>query len=253
MTETTDPIDPEQVKWAGKIAALLAKAESATPEEAETFTEKAMELMAKFNITQSLLDMRRAAAGQKSESIVKYNFRFTGTYHRALLYTFDGIAKALGLQASFHRYSNESVLNVYGFETDVEQAKLLMTSLQLQLTTALTAWWKTYDDKSWMRPMEKFKSRRTFMFAFGEGVENRLYTARRNAVAEAESTTPGTSLVLRDRKTQLEQYYGTLGVKSVKVQQTISDYDAYTEGYESGSNADTGQKRVVNKRTAIES
>lgn len=250
MAEMTDP---EQIKWARRIAGLLAKAESATPEEAETLTEKAMELMVKFNIEQSLLDMRRAAAGQTSESIVKYNFTFTGTYHRALLYTFDDIAKALGLEASFRRYSNESVLNVYGFETDVEQAKLLMMSLQLQLTSALTSWWKTYDEKRYMTPMQKFKSRRSFMFAFGEGVETRLYLARRKAVADAEVATPGTAVALLDRKNRLEKYYETLGVKTVKVQETISDYDAYTSGYESGKNADTGQKRVVNKHAELES
>lgn len=250
MTDTTDP---DQDKWTRRITALLAKAESATPEEAEAFTQKAMELMVKFNIEQSLIDARRAATGQTSESIIKFNFRFTGTYHRALLYTFEGIAKTLGLQASFHRYSNESVLHIYGFETDVQQARLLITSLQLQLTAALTSWWKTYHAKSWLTPMEKFKSRRTFMFAFGEGVENRLVAARRSAVAEAESEMPGTALVLRDRQTRLVEHYKSLGVKSVKIKQPITDYDAYAEGLESGQNADTGQKRVVNERLSIES
>lgn len=249
----TEMIDPDQDKWARRIAALLAKAESSTPEEAEALTDKAVQLMAKFNIEQSLLDMRRAAAGQVSESIIKYTFRFTGTYHRALLYTFDGIAKALSLEASFHRYSKESVLHIYGFESDVEQAKLLIASLQLQLATALTSWWKTYDEKQWLRPMEKFKSRRTFMFAFGEGVETRLYAARRSAVAEAESEMPGTALMLRDRQSQLVEHYKSLGVKMVKVQQPITDYDAYMEGFESGKNANTGEKRVVNHRLSIES
>lgn len=252
-TDSTDSINPEQTKWARRITALLAKAESATPEEAESLTEKAMQLMAKFNIEQSLLDMRRAAAGQKTESIIKYNFRFTGTYHRALLYTFESIAKTLGLEASFHRYRNESVLHVYGFETDVEQAELLMTSLQLQLTAALTSWWSTYTDRAWLTPMEKFKSRRTFMFAFGEGVEIRLIAAKRSAVAEAETATPGSTLVLRDRRMQLTEYYQALDVKSVKIDQPITDYDAYTEGLKSGKSADTGEKRVVNERRSIES
>ena len=238
--------------WARKIAALLTKAESASPEEAEAFTEQAMRLMAKFNIDQSLLDMRRAAAGGKPESIIKYTFRFKGTYHRALLYTFEGVAKALGLQASFSRYSNESTLHIYGFESDVAQAKLLITSLQLQLVVALDSWWKTYAYKSWLSAMEKFKARRTFMFGFGEGVESRIYASRKLATAEAESTTPGAGLMLRDRASQLEQYYKSLGVRAVKVKQEMTDADAYLNGYESGERADTGEKKLSPQHKAIE-
>lgn len=241
-----------QDDWARKIAALLAKAESASPEEAEAFTDQAMRLMAKFNIDQSLLDMRRAAAGGKPESIIKYTFRFTGTYHRALLYTFEGVAKALGLQASFSRYSNESTLHIYGFESDVAQAKLLIASLQLQLVVALDSWWKTYEYKSWLSPMEKFKARRTFMFGFGEGVESRIYASRKSAIAEAESTTPGAGLMLRDRASQLEQYYKSLSVRTVKVKQEVTDADAYLNGYESGERADTGEKRLSSQHKAIE-
>lgn len=250
MAEMTED---ERLQWAAdKVVALLAKAESTSPEEAEALTETAMRLMAKYTIDRSLLDMRRAATGEQSESIIKFTFRFTGTYHRALLYTFEGIAKALGLQASFNRYSNESVLHIYGFESDVEQAKLLIASLQLQLTVALTSWWKTYEYKSWLSAMEKFKARRTFMFGFGQGVENRIYASRESATAEAESTTPGAELMLRDRAAQLTQYYQGLGVRTVKVKQEITDADAYTNGYESGERADTGEKKITSKHRAIE-
>lgn len=251
MAEMTDQ---ERLTWAAdKITALLAKAESTTPDEAEALTDVAVRLMAKYKIDQSLLDMRRAAAGQTSESIIKHTFKFTGTYHRALLYTFEGVAKQLGLQASFHRYPNASYLHIYGFESDVAQAKLLMTSLQLQLTSALTAWWRTYDEKRWMSAMAKFKSRRSFMFAFGEGVEYRLFSARRTAMAEAESTAPGTEVALLDRAAQLRAHYKTLGVETVKIRQDITDLEAHVAGYESGVSADTGENKIVNKRRAITS
>lgn len=250
MAEMTDD---ERLKWAAdKVAALLAKAESTTAEEAEALTEQAMKIMTKYSIERTLLDVRRAARGEKLEQIIKWTFEFTGTYHRGLLYTFNDISTSLGLQASFRRGTHWSSLTIYGFESDVEQAKLLITSLQLQLAAALTSWWKTYDEKRWLTAMEKFKARRTFMFAFGRGVERRLRASRRAAVQEAESESPGTALVLRDRSRQLADYYATLGVKGVKIQQPITDYDAYTEGYRSGQSADTGDKQVGNKRLEIE-
>lgn len=236
------------------VAKLLAKAESTTPEEAQALTERAEQIMAKYSIDVAVLNARRASRGEKvDEKITRWTFEFHGTYHRGLLYTFEMIGSALGFKTSFQRGPNWSALTIMGFESDVEMGQLLLTSLQLQLTSALTAWWKEYDGKSYMTPMQKFKARRSFMFSFGEGVSYRIYTRQRAALAEAEESTPGATLAVRDRGQLVQDAYDALNIKSVKVKIEMTDVNAEMEGYEAGRNADIGDSRVTSGKTAITS
>lgn len=252
MTESTPWTSEEAME---KIAKLLAKAESTTPAEAEAITERAEQLMMKYSIDQAVLNSRRAAQGTKvDEKITRYTFEFKGTYHRGLLYTFEQIAHALGFKVSFRRGSNRSSMTIMGFESDIENGKLLITSLQLQLTAALTAWWKNYDDKSRMTPMEKFKARRSFMYAFADGVVYRVWSRRRKLMEEAEAEMPGTELAVRDRDKILSDAYAALGVKIVKIKTEITDVDAMVNGYEAGKNSDTGDARLgKNAQRVLES
>jgi hypothetical protein len=235
-----------------KIAKLLAKAESTTPEEAEAITEHVVRLMTKYSIDVAVLNARRAAAGEKvEEKIIRKSFTFTGTYHRALLYTFNDIARALGFMVSFTRGSNYSSMKIMGYESDIENGVLLITSLQLQLTSALTAWWKAYDGKRYMSAMMKFKARRSFMYAFADGVSERVMSRRHRLIAEAEAESPGATLAVRDRQTELARAYEALGVKMVKIKTDITDYSAYENGLEAGRNADTGNDQVHGSDTLM--
>lgn len=251
----TEPGDLSVEKALDKIAKLLAKAESTTPEEAAAITERAEHLMMKYSIDQAVLNARRAASGERvDEKIIRFTFEFTGTYHRGLLYTFEQISGALGFKVSFRRGSNWSSMTIMGFESDIENGKLLITSLQLQLTAALTAWWKNYDGKEWMTPMQKFKARRSFMYSFADGVVYRVWIRRRKLLEEAEVSSPGTELAVRDRNQILTDAYEALGVKTVKIKIEVTDVDALVNGYEAGKNADTGDTRLDKKSgLAIES
>lgn len=241
----TEPggLAPEKVM--DMIAKILAKAESTTPEEAEALTERAAHLMTKYSIDVAVFNARSAAAGEKvDEKITQESFKFEGTYHRALLYTFNDIAQALGFMVSFNRRSNTSRMTIMGYESDVRNGVLLLTSLQLQLTSALTAWWKTYDDKRHMSPMQKFKSRRSFMYAFADGVSQRVTARRRSLVNEAEAESPGTAVAVRDREAELVAAYEALDLKMVKISMDITNYSAYENGLNAGRNADTGDARL---------
>lgn len=252
MTESGD-LSTE--KALDKIAKLLAKAENTTPEEAAAVTERAEKLMLKYSIDQAVLNSRRAASGERvDEKIIRFTFEFKGTYHRGLLYTFEQIAGALGFRVSFRRGTNRSSMTIMGFESDIENGKLLLTSLQLQLTAALTSWWKDYDGKDYMTPMQKFKARRSFMYSFADGVVHRVWNRRRRLMTEAEVETPGTEVAVRDRSKILDAAYEALGIKGVKIKMEITDADASVNGYEAGSNADTGDARLdKNSQLILES
>lgn len=237
-----------------RIAALLKKAETTTPEEAELLTAKAEELMLKYGIDRALLNAR--STGDK-ERIEKLHIPFKGIYAKAYMRMTALIAKAYGddVETYYSQWDKDITLTIVGFETDVAQLKVLLASLQLQAVVALNAWWKGRNLAYTPTAMEKFKDRRTFIQWFGQGAASRIRKARSAAVKEAESTTPGTELVLRDRalaiKDFMQQNVGKL--KTVKNREKQGGYGASDAGYQAGKNANTGDRQVSAGRRAITS
>lgn len=234
-----------------KIAALLKKAETTTPEEAELLTAKATELMKKYGIDRALLNAR--TTGDK-ERIEKLHIPFSGIYAKAYMRMMSTIAKSYGddIDTYYTQWRNDITLTIVGFETDVAQLKVLLTSLQLQGVVALNAWWKTRDTFGYTA-MEKFKDRRTFIESFGAGAASRIYRTRASVVKEAESSTPGAELVLRDRALAVKDFMNeNVGkLKTVKNREKAGGYGASIAGYDAGKNANTGDRQVSAGRRAI--
>lgn len=119
------------------------------------------------------------------------------------------------------------------------------------MVVALDAWWKSDERvRASATAMEKFKARRTFIKAFGVGAAERIHTARRHVVQEAEKETPGAELVLRDRATAVEEFLAKKvpDLKTVKSREKSGGYGASSAGYTAGKNANTGDKQVGNQR-----
>lgn len=235
-----------------RIKALLRKAETTTPEEAEILTEKAEELMLKYGIDQALLNAR--STGDK-ERIQKLKIPLKGIYAKAYMDMMHSIAMAFGnVRAFFTQWKQSDVdYTIVGFESDVSQLQVLLTSLQLQAVVALDAWVKSIDMSNYT-PMEKFKARRTFIKAFGNGAATRITKARASAVKDAESTTPGAELVLRDRMLAVDDFMkSNVGkLRSSKRREKSGGWDASSAGYAAGKNANTGERQVNAGRRAIE-
>jgi hypothetical protein len=234
------------------IAQLLKKAETTTPGEAELLTAKATELMQKYGIDRALFNAR--TTGDK-ERIQTLQIPFSGIYAKAYMRMMSTIARAYGddIDTYYSQWKNDITLTIVGFETDVAQLKVLLTSLQLQSVVALNAWWSERDTFRYTA-MEKFKDRRTFIQSFGEGAASRLYKARASAVKEAEKTTPGTEIVLRDRALAIKDFMkSNVGdLKTVKNREKSGGYGASSAGYNAGRNANTGDRQVSAGRRAIE-
>ena len=79
-------------KILNRIRALLAKAESTTPEEAELLTAKAAELMLRHEISQSQVAADHAVA----EGFKEFRFEFQGVYMRQFRRLVGRVASALG-------------------------------------------------------------------------------------------------------------------------------------------------------------
>lgn len=234
------------------IQKLLLKAESTTPEEAEALTAKAAELMLRYNVDQALLNARSTSVKERIEQV---NVPLSGIYAKAYMAMMNTIAHAYGddVRTFFTPYGKSKIVfTIVGFESTVGQLKVLLASLQLQSVVALDTWWRAPDNVAAVlaSPMEKFKARRTFLKAFGEGAASRIRVTRRDVVRDVTSSTPGAELVLRDRKTAVDQFmdekYSDL--KKSKAREKAGGFGASGAGYRAGKNANTGDKQVSNQR-----
>jgi hypothetical protein len=195
-----------------KIAGLLAKAESTNfPAEAEALSRKAEQLMVKWGIDEAMLASKRAKSTQ-AEKIVTEKMEFGSIYSMGLIAFSSSVARGLGLQtlqSKHHSSRHTRYLHIIGHEGDVARAQMLITSLHLQMTTALRVWWSTYELKANMMPAQQVNAKRQFMASFGSAVEQRLVQRRREQEQETQAETtsgPSVALVLRDRKAEVDEF-----------------------------------------------
>ena len=117
-----------------RIRALLAKAESTTfPEEAETYTAKAQELMARHSIDEALLATRTHTTKDTPGAC---RIGVEPPYEQAKAVLLDAAATANHCRAVWNETFGFST--VVGFEADLEVVELLHTSLLVQAQTAMT-------------------------------------------------------------------------------------------------------------------
>ncbi|MEZ5321322.1 MAG: DUF2786 domain-containing protein [Microthrixaceae bacterium] len=152
------------------IRNLLAKAEASDyPEEAEAFTAKASELMARHAIDEAML----WAAGRDADSTISERFVVV---HRPFVaqksLLVDAVARAYGCSAI--RISGDddrhSRVALVGFETDLAFVETLVTSLLVQLVTSMTA----HHPGPATSGAATAAWRRSFISAFAEEVRRRL-------------------------------------------------------------------------------
>ena len=251
-------------KYEAKIAALLRKAETTTPEEAEALTQRAAEMMIKYGIEQAAIDARRIGQDAREE-IVQRNIFFDGVYAGGMVVMGHLVAQALGLEtlrsANVHQKDQSTgktrkgeMLWLIGFKSDVEQAMTLIASLQLQCVVALDAWWKGEMSDPYNKTasaMNKFKMRRAFIMSFGSGAGHRIKQMRVRVEEEADNTTPGTALVLVDRRKQVRNYVDEHFGNRRQSRGLSSDARGSGAGYAAGRNANVGGSALNGGRKAV--
>jgi hypothetical protein len=188
----------------GRIRKLLAKAERAgTPEESQTYTEKAVELMARHGIDAALL----AAAQPGSDEIGATRVDVADPYSAGKARLLGWTAGALRCRAVLHQAGGGRVtaVTVFGFASDRERVEVLFTSLLLQATGQLVRGRPAWAGES------VAAYRRSWLHGFAVSVYRRLSDAERRAAATAADAHDGTGtrteLVLADRRAQVERAY----------------------------------------------
>lgn len=229
-----------------KIRALLAKAESTTfPEEAEAFSDKAMELMAQYGIDDAML----AASGHSQDEIVPKTIEIRNPYSGIKAQLLFSIARANSCQAIAHpdrskqSYSRSTLV---GHASDVERVEMLYTSLLVQATGQLIN----------VRPVFRSDTtssfRKAWFVGFVDAVYDRLDEIMRRATAAADTTTPGTALVLVSRDDKVTELFKKMFTDTSKISSPrLVDAEAYNGGQAAGSRADLGQDRVDGRRRSL--
>ncbi len=162
-----------------KVRALLAKAEGTTfQHEADAFTAKAQEMMARHAIDEALA---RGTAGHERRPPVVRRVAIDDPYSRAKGSLLAGIAAANGVRSVWD--SEFAHMTVIGFEADLEAVDLLFTSLLMQASKAMLSKGRVVDPRGRSRTRSY---RQSFYLAFAGRIGERLAVATRQARVDAE-------------------------------------------------------------------
>jgi hypothetical protein len=227
-----------------RVRKLLAQAEddAVTPAEAQAFTAKAAELMAKYGIDRALLAADQPETDQPANRMLDID----NPWAREKAHLLCGLASALRCQCILLGSRPGSRVHIFGFGSDIERTDVLYTSVLIQMAHGLAGArvpeWSS-SPRAW---------RRSWLLGFATAVIARVRQAEHGAMVAA-STTHGrggrdrTALVLADRsltiRKQVEQMYPV----TRKARVTYSG-SGYRDGYERGQLADIGTSHLTKTR-----
>lgn len=186
--ETIDLSDPQlDDRRLATIRGLLAKAEATEfPEEAEAFFNKASELIARYAVDEALL-WSYGPAAREEPSELRMVLHPPYLAQKAVLVS--RVATAHGCRAI--RFGAGSardgeVVAVVGFPSDLRWVDTLVTSLMVQLTSAMLA-----RAPRGLTASQSAGWRRSFIIGFSEEVGNRLQADREVAARDADAFDDG--------------------------------------------------------------
>ena len=214
-----------------RVRALLAKAESTTPEEAELLTAKA----------ESLIVAHAIELGELTESarpaVVLRSWSWTDASaigrRRLVMSAVDAIPGAYAL------YNAEKVAQSVRVWAEQTATLDLVDSLLVQAQTALDLWWLMQDKDPIFGRRDTRKS--NFLWGFGVGV------ARRFEALKAASG-PGAALVLADASRRVREHAeGAVKITSGRRSQ-VETSEGFAAGVVAGEDADTGGRALESAR-----
>ena len=226
-----------------RVRKLLAKAEAegVTPPEAEAFTAKAAELMARYGIDRARLAAARPDTDRPDSRVID----IANPWAQVRAHLLAGLAGAMRCQCVLLSTTTPGArIHVFGYASDLERADILYTSLLLQMARGLAV----AVAPAGVRSIRAW--RRSWLLGFVTAVVARVRAAEERAASTAGSEAqagPSTALVLADRavviRRQLEQEYPV-------TRRTRITYSGrgYSAGYAQGQQADIGNARLKSAR-----
>ncbi|MEE1797176.1 DUF2786 domain-containing protein [Streptomyces sp. JV176] len=230
------------------IRALLAKAENpATPEaEAELARTRAMAMMAKYGVDEALLSDGQPSRDGITDRYVDLPNPWSMSRVRLMCF----IAQSVGCKAVHMGVKGARGVrrvHVIGYESDVQRAEILYTSLVLQMLGGLNAQivpFGVVSARAW---------RNSWQLGFIERVIERLEVIENaaRAAASGETSAAGRSgeLVLADRDAMVQAAYRREHPNARSSRGSYSG-SGYGDGAAAGNRADIGGTRRVGAKAA---
>jgi hypothetical protein len=222
-----------------RVRAMLAKAESTEfAEEAEAFTAKAQELMARHSIDYALLAARTGARDEPGGIRVGID----NPYEAAKALLLQEVAEANRCRTVWSR--NLGFATVLGYPTDVDGVELLYTSLLVQATTAMVHAGSRRDAAGRSRTRS---FRQSFLNAYAIRIGQRLRSATEQAGRDATAAVGGDRLlpVLAGRDDAVRKTLQALFPEFVNHQVTINNRDGWVSGRAAADRASLHARRAV--------
>lgn len=168
---------PAEERVLARVRALLAQAESTNyPEEADAFTAKAQQLMARHSISAALLDADAHRDGEPAARRIGIDNPYEAP--KALL--LDAVTAANRCRSVWSKAFGFST--VVGYPLDLDAVELLYTSLLVQATTAMNRAGARRDGHGRSRTRT---FRQSFLVAYASRIRERLTEATDTAVRDA--------------------------------------------------------------------
>ncbi|MGA4842096.1 DUF2786 domain-containing protein [Streptomyces sp. G45] len=230
----------QQNPMLARIRALLAKAEATNfAEEAESLTAKAAQLMAKYGIEEAMLNDGRADRDAPTDRKIT----ITNPWAMERVRLINRIAKAMSCEL-IHLGRNGNgpsrEVHVFGYESDIQRAELLYSSLLLQMESSLARQVVPFGEspRAW---------RRSWLLGYisrvGTRVEEAERRARNDAAHETSAGGRSAALVLADRKALVERNYRSAYPRTRSGRTTMRG-SGYGDGWAAGGRADIGGRRI---------
>lgn len=215
-----------------RVRKLLAMAEdpACTPDEAEAFTAKATELIAKYGVDQALL----AAEDPTVDPVGDRILTIIPPYARDKAGLLAAVAGPLRCRVVHLTRPGETRTHLFGHAADLERVELLFTSLLVQAAHGLTGAPVPFGEHA-------AAYRRSWLAGYTQAVNGRLWAAERSATAEQ----PGAELVLVDRTDQVERRRDENYPRLAKARPRYLRGGGLSHGYQAGQDADLGKGRRV--------
>ena len=221
------------------VRALLAKAESTDfPQEAEAFTAKAQELMARHSIDHVLL----AARTGSTEQPVGRRIGIDNPYEAPKMLLLDAVSRANRCRSVWSK--EFGFATVMGYPTDLDAVEMLYTSLLVQATTAIVDA-GSRRDRYGRSSTRSF--RQSFLTAYAHRIGERLCSATQHASREASEQSGRKDLlpVLAARDDAVHSAFETMfpGLSTRTV--AISNAEGWASGLATADRATIGPGQAL--------
>jgi hypothetical protein len=220
---------------------------------ADVALAKAELIMLKYNIDRAVVEATRSV--DQRDPIDQWWVPFTGIYRAAVVPAMYRLVEAYSSTVrSFVSVSgNTHYLALVGRAGETTSLRMLIASLQLQASAGMNVWWRSARSSyEQLTSMERFKARRQFVASFIEGATERVRVARQVVTQRATDTTPGTALVLRDYRAEVDRYVAEhFRLHRSRSRLAAGEVGAARDGYRAGQRANTGDTPLTSERRRL--